>query len=145
MIAVRKIATFALFMLAACSAGDPDAPTVPGRWYTQSRVDAGQMLYEANCVECHGLDGSATEEWRTPDANGKYPPPPLNGTAHTWHHSLAMLNYTIENGGAEFDGMMPGFAGVLDHDQRLSIIAYLQAWWPDDIYAQWVEIDARGG
>ena len=39
--------------------------------------------------------------------------------------------------------MMPGFAGNLDHDRRLSIVAYLQNWWPDDIYAQWQEIDAR--
>ena len=139
-----KIATFALFMLAACSSGDPDAPTIAGRWYTQSQVDTGQRLYDVNCSVCHGNDGSATADWRTPDADGKYPPPPLNGSAHTWHHSLALLNYTIENGGAEFDGMMPGFAGVLNEDQRLSIIAYLQEWWPDDIYAQWVIIDARG-
>ncbi len=139
-----KIATFALFMLAACGSGDPDAPTIAGRWYTQSQVDTGQSLYDANCSVCHGNDGSATADWRTPDANGKYPPPPLNGSAHTWHHSLALLNYTIENGGAEFDGMMPGFAGVLNEDQRLSIIAYLQVWWPDDIYAKWEEINARG-
>ena len=139
-----KIATFALFMLAACSSGDRDAPTIAGRWYSQSQVDTGQRLYDANCSVCHGNDGSATADWRTPDANGKYPPPPLNGSAHTWHHSLALLNYTIENGGAEFDGMMPGFAGVLDEDQRLSIIAYLQEWWPDDIYAKWQEINARG-
>ncbi len=139
-----KIATFALFMLAACSSGDPDAPTIAGRWYTQSQVDTGQRLYDVNCSVCHGNDGSATADWRTPDANGKYPPPPLNGSAHTWHHSVALLNYTIENGGAEFDGMMPGFAGVLNEDQRLSIIAYLQEWWPDDIYAKWQEINARG-
>ena len=139
-----KIATFALFMLAACSCGDRDAPTIAGRWYTQSQVHTGQRLYDANCSVCHGNDGSATADWRTPDANGKYPPPPLNGSAHTWHHSVALLNYTIENGGAEFDGMMPGFAGVLNEEQRLSIIAYLQEWWPDDIYAKWQEINARG-
>ncbi len=139
-----KIATFALFMLAACSSGDPDAPAIAGRWYTQSQVDTGQRLYDVNCSVCHGNDGSATADWRTPDANGKYPPPPLNGSAHTWHHSVALLNYTIENGGAEFDGMMPGFADVLNEDQRLSIIAYLQEWWPDDIYAKWQEINARG-
>ena len=137
----RKIATFALAMLAACSSAEP---TVPGRWYTQAQVETGKTLYEANCSVCHLADGSATVDWRTPGPDGKYLPPPLNGTAHTWHHSLALLNYTIENGGAEFDGVMPGFAGVLDQEERLSVIAYLQEWWPDDIYAQWEEIDARG-
>ena len=144
MTADRKIAMFAIFVLAACGSGIPEALTVPGRWYTQLQVDAGQSLYDAHCSVCHGNDGSATADWRPPAAPGPYPPPPLNGTAHTWHHSLALLNYTIENGGAEFDGLMPGFAGVLDQEQRLSVIAYLQEWWPDDIYAQWVVIDARG-
>ena len=137
----RKIATFALAMLAACSSAES---TVAGRWYTQAQVETGKTLYEANCSVCHLADGSATADWRRPGPDGKYLPPPLNGTAHTWHHSLALLNYTIENGGAEFDGMMPGFAGVLDHEERLSVIAYLQNWWPDDIYAQWVAIEARG-
>jgi mono/diheme cytochrome c family protein len=141
---VRKIATITVLVLAACGSGNPDAPTVPGRWYSQPQIEAGQALYVTHCIVCHGADGSATADWRTPGPDGKYPPPPLNGTAHTWHHSLAMLSYTIENGGAEFNGMMPAFAGVLDQQQRLAVIAYLQNWWPDDTYAKWLEIDARG-
>ena len=118
---------------------------VEGRWFSQTRVQVGKRLFEEHCMACHGASGQGlTDDWKKPLADGSYPPPPLNGSAHTWHHSLALLNYTIENGGAEFDGMMPGFAGVLNEDQRLSIIAYLQEWWPDDIYAQWVIIDARG-
>ena len=38
---------------------------------------------------------------------------------------------------------MPGFAGVLDEDQRLAVVAYIQSWWTDDIYARWSEINAR--
>jgi mono/diheme cytochrome c family protein len=38
---------------------------------------------------------------------------------------------------------MPGFAASLNQDQRLSIVAYIQSWWSDDIYARWQEIDDR--
>lgn len=130
-------------LLVACSEAGLEAERVPGRWYTAPQVAAGEPLYQANCAVCHGADGSATAEWRTPDANGNFPPPPLNGTAHTWHHPLDVLDDTIENGGSAYGGVMPGFAALLDADERLAIVAYIQAWWPDDIYARWVEIDGR--
>jgi mono/diheme cytochrome c family protein len=82
-------------------------------------------------------------EWRTPDANGIYPPPPLNGSAHTWHHPLDVLDNTIVNGGAEFGGVMPGFGNTLDAKDRLAIIAWFQSLWTDDIYSRWKKIDER--
>lgn len=97
----------------------------------------------ASCAVCHAEDGSATSEWRTPDPAGNYPPPPLNGTAHTWHHPLDMLDHTIANGGMEYGGLMPGFAGTLDKSERLAIIAWFQSLWTDDIYARWSEINDR--
>ncbi len=127
----------------ACSADDGAGDRVPGRWYTSAQVAAGEPLYQTNCAVCHGSDGSATPDWRTPDANGNYPPPPLNGTAHTWHHPLEVLDGTIRDGGAQFGGLMPGFGALLDEDDRLAIVAYFQSWWPDDVYARWAEIDAR--
>ena len=92
---------------------------------------------------CHGVDGSATEDWRTVDANGNFPPPPLNGSAHTWHHPLEVLTDTIANGGAQYGGIMPGFSAVIDDEQSLAIVAYIQSWWSDDIYDRWAEIDGR--
>ena len=89
----------------------PGQPTVAGRWYTMSQVEAGRPLYATHCAVCHGADGSATAEWRTPGPDGHYPPPPLNGTAHTWHHPLEQLDHSIATGGAEFGGVMPGFGG----------------------------------
>ncbi len=121
----------------------PDPPPVPGRWYTEAQIAAGEPLYQTHCAACHGADGSATPDWRKTDANGNFPPPPLNGTAHTWHHPLVVLTDTIEKGGAQYGGLMPGFGQVIDADGRLAIVAYIQSWWTDDIYARWDEIDRR--
>lgn len=141
---VSKIATISIFLLAACSPGSGESPTVPGRWYTAAQLDAGRVLYADNCAECHGADGSGTADWRKPGPDGRYPPPPLNGTAHTWHHALDQLDGTIANGGMRFGGVMPGFGQSLNQGQRLAIVAYIQSLWPEAIYAKWEEIDGRG-
>ena len=127
----------------ACSGSTPNQENVPGRWYTAAQLDSGETLYQSFCAACHAADGSATEEWRTPDADGNYPPPPLNGTAHTWHHPLEVLDNTIANGGIAFGGVMPGFADALSSDDRMDIIAWFQSLWPDDIYERWQAIDER--
>ncbi len=142
MISGPKIAMIMVLALAGCEGGD-QIPTVAGRWYTPAQVEAGQLLYTIHCTVCHASNGGATADWRTPGADGHYPPPPLNGSAHTWHHSRAQLDSTIQNGGVASGGVMPAFAHFLDAQQRLSIIAYFQAWWTDEIYAKWAHIDAR--
>ena len=138
---MRHLLILPLILVSACTRAEPE--TVPGRWYTAAQVEAGAPLYQAYCAVCHADDGSATDDWRTLDANGNYPPPPLNGTAHTWHHPLQMLDLTIVNGGAEYGGVMPGFGAALSVDDRLAIIAWFQSLWSDEIYARWADIDAR--
>ena len=138
---MRFLLLSALFLVAGC--GQPGSETVPGRWYTAAQVEAGAPLDQAWCAQCHAADGSATPDWRTPGPDGHYPPPPLNGTAHTWHHPLEVLSATIAEGGAAFGGVMPGFGAVLPADDRLAIIAWIQSGWSDDIYQRWAEIDAR--
>jgi mono/diheme cytochrome c family protein len=135
--------TVIVLLLAACSGDAPDEEPVTGRWYTETQVANGASLYQLHCAACHALDASATVAWRTPDANGKYPPPPLNGTAHTWHHPLAVLDSTIADGGIALGGVMPGFAALLAKGDRLSVIAWFQSLWSDEIYARWESIDQR--
>ncbi|NIP23545.1 MAG: cytochrome c, partial [Phycisphaerae bacterium] len=84
-----------------------------GRWYTADQVELGEEIYRSNCLVCHKESGMATEDWKKKDVDGKFPPPPLNGTAHTWHHDLGILRKTVLEGGVKLGGSMPGFKGVL--------------------------------
>jgi mono/diheme cytochrome c family protein len=107
------------------------------RWYDDSQVQTGESLYTTNCVICHGERGAATENWRQRGADGHYPPPPLNGTAHTWHHDLKSLRRSIREGGVPLGGVMPGFAAQLDDDDIAALIAYIQSLWPQEVYEIW--------
>jgi mono/diheme cytochrome c family protein len=117
-------------------------PTVAGRWYTQSQIGIGKQLYLQHCVVCHLEDARGTDNWKQTTSDGKYPPPPLNGTAHAWHHPLSVLKKVIAEGGIPLGGKMPGFADKLDEQQSLAVISYFQSFWTDEIYAAWI---ARGG
>jgi len=107
------------------------------RWYSDAQVNRGAELFRQNCASCHGQNAEATPNWKQTDANGNYPPPPLNGTAHAWHHNLDLLRKTVREGGAKLGGQMPGFAERLSAAEIDSVIAYFQAQWPDEIYARW--------
>lgn len=117
-------------------------PKVQGRWYTQTQVNIGQAVFDTHCAVCHGAEARGTPNWHKPLSNGKYPPPPLDGSAHAWHHPLRALKFTVQHGGAKFGGTMPGFKGQLDEDQQEAVIAYFQSLWTEQIYQAWLQ---RGG
>jgi mono/diheme cytochrome c family protein len=128
------------------SAAPAGAPVQP-RWYAQEQVAAGALLYRENCASCHKENAEGTSDWKTRDVNGKFPPPPLNGTAHAWHHPLEVLRTVVRRGGAPVGGSMPAFADKLDQAQIDAILAWVQSHWSDEIYAIWKERDlaTRGG
>ena len=107
------------------------------RWYSDEQVSRGEKLFRENCAACHGQNAEATPDWKKTDANGNYPPPPLNGTAHAWHHDLELLRRTVREGGAKLGGQMPAFEGVLNAAEIDSVIAYFQSKWPDDVFQRW--------
>ena len=114
------------------------APVHAGsRWYDQSSIDQGASLFKQNCASCHGENAEATANWKEADANGNYPPPPLNGTAHAWHHSKDALKRTILEGGVKIGGVMPGFKGRLSEAEINAVISYFQSKWPDQVYSNW--------
>lgn len=106
-------------------------------------VTQGARLFQEHCAECHGKLGEGAPNWRTPDENGKFRPPPLNGGGHMWHHPLPLLLSIIRDGTAAQGGTMPGWKEKLSDRDMVDVIAWLQSKWPKEIYQQWQQMDAR--
>lgn len=96
-------------------------------------VARGASLYRKNCIQCHRKDGVGAPNWHRRDAAGNYPAPPLNGSAHTWHHPKAHLLEMIRNGGT----VMPAFNSKLEDHEIDDIIKWFQSLWPDELYQAW--------
>lgn len=122
------------FFLLGCTENEPK---IEKRWYTQSQVAIGQKVFQNNCAVCHGNNAQGTSDWRKRLADGSYPPPPLNGTAHTWHHPMKILKRTIQEGGVARGGKMPAFKNTLSESEIESVIAYFQSKWPSEVYEIW--------
>lgn len=137
---IRKFYVYCALMLVA---GQSIAVTSE-RWYSAQQLASGEVLFKQNCASCHGQNAEGTADWKTPDANGNYPPPPLNGNAHAWHHSNELLKSTIQDGGVKLGGVMPGFSDQLSDEEIDSVIAYFQSKWPDDIYQKWASRNHSG-
>ncbi|MEE9310178.1 MAG: cytochrome c [Cocleimonas sp.] len=129
-------------LLTACSDKDDadkvSAKKVDGKWYTNAQLIRGKKVFEANCAVCHGEKGEGlVKDWKKPGADGKFPPPPLNGTAHTWHHSKALLMRSVNEGGVALGGAMPPFKDVLNDKEKEAVLAHVMSLWPKEIYDTW--------
>lgn len=132
------ISSLALVFLAGCSQDKSNEP-VSGRWYTPNQLALGKTIFADNCAACHGANAQSIPNWQQSLADGSYPPPPLNGSAHAWHHPLNLLVRTIEEGGAAVGGKMPAFKNVLNKQEQLAAIAFFQSYWDNRIYQIWKE------
>lgn len=132
-----------LATLTACSETETsEIVDTNGRWYTPAQVIEGKDVFSIHCASCHGNKAqSLVTDWKQPLPDGKYPPPPLNGSAHAWHHPKAQLLRSINNGGVPLGGTMPPFANKLTDDEKLAAIAYFQNFWTDKIYTTWEQRD----
>ena len=119
-------------LLTACSSEDqsagssadvPKIETVGSRWYTADGVSRGDPIFARLCADCHGKKGQGSFTWRQRGADGKFPPPPLNGTAHAWHHPISALGSQIKFGAPGGSGTMPGFAQTLSDQDVIDVIA----------------------
>tara|TARA_B110000444_G_scaffold260692_1_gene308715 strand:+ start:583 stop:1044 length:462 start_codon:yes stop_codon:yes gene_type:complete len=112
-----------------------------GRWYDGEQVVLGRDVFTQNCAVCHGAQAQGiVGDWREKLDDGSFPPPPLNGSAHAWHHPQEVLMRVIDHGGEALGGKMPAFIDVLDRDEKLSAIAYFQSFWSEEIYQQWMKM-----
>ena len=135
--------------LAACdnkpSAGQASPPTLTAdvRSADSDRAVRGQALYQEHCAACHGAHAEGAPNWEKPGPDGKYPAPPLNGTAHDWHHPQAVLVKTIKEGTVRLGGNMPAWSGKLSDGDVEAVIVWFQSRWPADVYKNWVLMDEK--
>ncbi len=126
-----NIAMVSLLVLAIAPAAASE------RWFNQDIVEYGDKVFQQNCAVCHGSNAEGTRDWKKTDANGNYPPPPLNGSAHAWHHPIDQLARSIKQGGVKLGGVMPPFGNKLSDQEVLAAIAFFQSKWPDQVYDTW--------
>ncbi len=135
-----RIAAMLLIALAGCER----APDTAGRITDPQVLAQGERVFQANCASCHGTQAQGAPNWERPGVDGKYPPPPLDGSAHAWHHPRNALRQVIKEGTVRIGGNMPAWGDKLSDAEIDAVIAWFQSRWPDEIYAAWTEIDARG-
>jgi len=120
--------------IVACNKGSSSQD----RWYSEEEVAIGSKIFASNCVSCHGKRAEGiTENWKVRFEDGSLPPPPLNGSAHAWHHPLPLLLQIVQQGGALYDGTMPGFGNSLSEEEQYAVIAWFQSLWDDETYGLW--------
>jgi mono/diheme cytochrome c family protein len=116
---------------------------MPQRVYDAQQLALGQQVYAANCAVCHGDKAQGASNWQQRNPDGTFPPPPLNGTGHSWHHSTEVLYDVIANGSQPGQGMMPAWKDKLVKEQIDAVILWFQSLWPDQVYAAWYEMQQR--
>ena len=111
------------------------------------QVKLGSKVFTSQCAECHGSNVTGEPNWRVRSPTGELPSPPLNGTAHTWHHTDSLLFEVIKEGpGAALPGYktkMRPFTGKLTDDEIWAVIAYIKSKWPPNIRARNAELQQR--
>jgi mono/diheme cytochrome c family protein len=131
------IAVAVVVLVSGCSGASGPASTVldlaggapPPPGIDADLVSVGESLYLQECAACHGADLGGAPDWKTPNDDGSYPPPPHDSSGHTWHHSDATLIDLILNGSGFEQSRMPEFAGRLSEDEVRTIIEFLKSEW----------------
>jgi len=124
---------------------DSSADTAPlDRNLSPAQIVRGRVIYEKNCMECHGANGKGQPgDWRIRDADGKYPPPPLDDNAHAWHHPTAVLMEAIRDGSPGGEGNMPAWKGKLSEREMQDTVVYIKSLWSDPVYRLWMKMEQQ--
>jgi mono/diheme cytochrome c family protein len=94
-----------------CSPDDPN----PFAWDSEEAIQAGEGVYQAQCVACHGEDGS-----------GNIPNAPDFTTAEV-QEDLRDNPGRYRCAVAEGVGTMPGFGSRISEDEQWQVITYLNS------------------
>lgn len=121
-----------------------DEPSVLERRLDSAQVERGRIVYEKNCQVCHGHQGKGLPgDWRVRDADGFYPPPPLDDSAHAWHHPTAVLLEVIRDGSPAGEGKMPAWQGTLTEQDMQDVVVYIKSLWSDPVYRLWLKMERQ--
>ena len=135
-------------LLAACKdSSAPSAlpvPVAPVRDASPAQLSLGEKVYQQNCSRCHGVTAEGNANWRKRDTDGKFPPPPLNGSGHAWHHPVEVLKAVIKDGSPDGQGNMPAWRDKLSEQEIDAVILWFQSLWPQPVYDAWFEMQQRG-
>lgn len=116
----------------------------PKRHHDPAQVARGRAVYDRHCAECHGAEGRGQAgDWRIRDAAGNYPPPPLDDSAHAWHHPTTVLLDVIRNGSDPGEGNMPAWKKVLSEAEMQDVVAYIKSLWSDPVYQLWWKLEQQ--
>lgn len=131
-------------LIVACQRESVPPPSAPApRLIDPAKVAMGEKVFRAHCAACHGQRAEGAPQWQRPGPDGKYPPPPLDGSAHAWHHPMVWLKQTIREGTLAKGGGMPAWGDKLNEQEIDAVIHWFQSLWSDEVYQAWVTIDAR--
>lgn len=102
------------------------------------KVARGQKLYNQYCAACHGINGEGQPDWKIPNDDGSFKPPPHDATGHTWHHADDLLIEIVIEGSDFPQSQMPTFGEQLSDEDVQTILEYLKSWWgPEERAFQW--------
>jgi mono/diheme cytochrome c family protein len=140
--ACRGFAATLALVLAGCGEGQQAPPAV--RNLDPAQVTRGEALYNTHCAACHGPRGVGLPgDWRQRGPDGMHPPPPLDDSAHAWHHPTEVLRRMIRKGSPPGMGNMPAWEGKLGEREIEDVIVYIKSLWSDEIYAVWRQIEIQ--
>jgi mono/diheme cytochrome c family protein len=143
-----RYAVAALLALTGCTQPGPPPGASPasvapaiGRHADPGTLMRGAALFREHCAACHGAQAQGTPNWHKPLADGRMPPPPLDGGGHAWHHPRSWLKLSIRDGLGPTRGM-PAFGAKLADADIEAVIDWFQSLWPEEIYLAWAQMDA---
>jgi len=97
-----------------------EAPAHAGLPPTEENLLAGAKIYRDQCVECHGLPGSA----KTNAAKGMFPDPPQFFERVVMGNEPVGQDYWVVANGIRLTGM-PGYKGSLSDEQMWQVSQFL--------------------
>jgi len=108
------------------------------RRYDAAQLQRGATLYQEHCATCHGDKGQGKIlPWNVRQADGFYPPPPLDDSAHAWHHPTELLARVVRDGSPPGQGKMPAWKDKLSEAEIVDVVAYVTSLWSDEKYQLW--------